>query len=59
MMEMLLMFDAKVAVEGVANMVEVGLLRLGFKVLPRLKVQMLPRLKFKMLNPVWFPSMVS
>ena len=59
MMEMLLMFDAEVAVEGVANMVEVGLRRFGYKVLPRLEVKMLSRLKFEMVSPVWFPWMVS
>ena len=53
------MFDAEVAVEGVANMVEVGLLRLGYKVLPRLEVKMLSRLRFEMVSPVWFPWMVS
>ena len=55
MMELLMMFDAEVTVEGMANMVEVGLRRLGYKVLPRLEVKMLSRLKFEMLSPVWFP----
>ena len=51
MMEVLLMFDAEVAMEGLADVVEDGLPRLKFK-------DGLLRLKFKMLNPVWFPSMM-
>ena len=60
MMECLMMFDAEVTVMGgVVYMVEVGLLKLGYKVLPRLEVKMLSRLRLEMVSLVWFPWMVS
>ena len=53
------MFEAEVTVGGVVFMVEVGLLRLGYKVLLRLEVKMLSRLRFEIVSPVWSPWMVS
>ena len=52
MMELLMMFNAEVTVEGVAIMVEVGLLWLGYMVLPRLEVWLMSRLRFESVTPM-------
>ena len=54
-----MMLDAEVSVGGVASLVEVELLRLEYRVLPRLGVWLMSRLRFESVTPVWLPWMVS